>query len=53
MVKNTGKAMAEQMHKVAEEVSGHASKNIFNCSKTLQKMFSLYHSIHQVWKQKH
>jgi hypothetical protein len=42
MVKMMGKAMAEQLHKAAEEVSINTSKNI-NYSKTF----------HQVGKQKH
>ncbi|XP_021934289.1 multidrug resistance-associated protein 4-like isoform X2 [Zootermopsis nevadensis] len=41
MVKETGKAMAEQLHKAAEEVSCHANKIFFYCSEILQILFSL------------
>jgi hypothetical protein len=30
MVQETGKAMAEQLHRVAEEASNHVNKNTFN-----------------------
>jgi len=30
MVQETGKAMAEQLHKVAEEASNRVNKNIFH-----------------------
>lgn len=30
MVQETGKAMAEQLHKVAEEASNHVNENIFH-----------------------
>jgi hypothetical protein len=38
MVKETGKSMAEQLHKVAEEASNHVSKNTF-CCEILYKCF--------------
>ena len=30
MVQETGKAMAQQLHRVAEEASNHVNKNIFH-----------------------
>lgn len=45
MVQETGKAMAEQLHKVAEEASNCVNKNIFH-SEILHK--PLLHTLSQV-----
>jgi hypothetical protein len=52
MVKETGKAMAEQLYKVAEDVSNHVKVHFFNCSEMIQKTCYLCFTTDQVWKEK-